>query len=75
MDAKLILLAASLDEIIEPQVEDDEFFFEAATGHSRAHLDQRSRALAALHVQTWPISITKPSFGLSSSIIHENFPY
>ena len=58
-----ILQASSLDEIMKPQVQDSKYFLEAATGHSRGHL-----------AQTWPIGVTKASFGLSSSIALEDFP-
>ena len=58
-----ILQTSSLDEIMKPQVQDNRYFLEAATGHSRGHL-----------AQTWPIGITKASFGLSSSIALEDFP-
>lgn len=58
-----ILQKSSLDEVMKPQVQDNKYFLEAATGHSRGHL-----------AQTWPISVTKASFGLSSSIALEDFP-
>lgn len=58
-----ILQTSSLDEVMKPQVRDNKYFLEAATGHSRGHL-----------AQTWPIGITKASFGLSSSIALEDFP-
>ena len=58
-----IIQTSSLDEIMKPQVQDNKYFLEAATGHSRGHL-----------AQTWPNGITKASFGLSSSITLENFP-
>ncbi len=60
---KPILQTASLDEIMRPQVEDNRYFLEAATGHSRGHL-----------AQTWPANISQASFGLSSSIALEDFP-
>ena len=58
-----ILQTSSLDEVMKPQVQDNRYFLEAATGHSRGHLGQ-----------TWPNGITKASFGLSSSITLQDFP-
>ena len=59
----LIFQPSSLDEIMKPQVQDNRYFVEAATGHSRDQL-----------AQTWPADVTKVSFGLSSSITLEDFP-
>ena len=58
-----ILRTSSLDELMKPQVQDNRYFLETATGHSRGHLGQ-----------IWPIGIAKASFGLSSSIVLEEFP-
>lgn len=58
-----IFQPSSLDEMMKPQVQDNRYFLEAATGHSRDHL-----------AQTWPTGTTKVSFGLSSSIALEDFP-
>lgn len=45
----------SLDEAMRPQVQDNKYYLEAATGLGWVHL-----------AQIWPIGIIKASFGLSS---------